>query len=214
MTPLAIEQRPPINIPAARAICDAATGGPWVQGYVSGRCEKPGHEQRRHPNQRGADPCEYTCRIVTDTYHEQCCVSIIEPNITLIGWDDNGPVLDAKDAAFIAFARTALPDALDEISDLRAQLSQLAADNLALHCRISELSHAAGQAEGMRESLPFVKSEIEHRTVQAIAAWLANIKPNARTMRDFGVQNERVEQVAEMLAHELKTGAWKQGGGA
>ena len=91
------------------ALCEAATAGPWEQGMVSGQC----HLTHSHSR----DFCKYDYVLVADKHHVS-----IRPNVTLIGSDDNGPILSAPNAAFICSSRTLLPLALADIVTLRARL--------------------------------------------------------------------------------------------
>lgn len=79
------------------ARAEAATKGPWFKGSWAGRC----HLQHVH----GKGDCVYQF-----TKMDSCCVSsdAVE-NMELIGWDDNGQILSANDADFIAHARQDIP---------------------------------------------------------------------------------------------------------
>lgn len=102
-----------------RELAEGATPGPWKQGMVSGRCRKPSHGKSHHPGPLGKDPCVYAYTISNADDYECRHVSI-EPNITLIGSDESGPVLSESNAAFIAAVNPQTVIALlDEIERLR-----------------------------------------------------------------------------------------------
>lgn len=96
------------RIAEARARCEAATDGPWV--YVEDE------DSIKGPTESGAHIASMP------TVDDFPCL------------DDEGPNHDAAAAEiaanndFIAVARTALPEALDEIERLRAQVANLHAD--------------------------------------------------------------------------------------
>lgn len=71
-----------------------ASPGPWRQGKVAGQC------MLKHQH-TGAFHCTYTYRIETKSDGALRCIAI-EPNITLVSYDDNGPVLSESNAAHIA----------------------------------------------------------------------------------------------------------------
>jgi hypothetical protein len=80
-----------------REVCDKATAGPWKHVYVPGR---------RTPGWPG-EPGNH--RLVPNG-HMWAPIDAHDP--------------DSEDAAFIAVARTALPEALDEIERLRTALER------------------------------------------------------------------------------------------
>lgn len=86
----------PIDIAEARRICDAATPAPWP---VTVWIETDGSEWR-----------------ATGPGHDSESSAAAEPGCT----DEQAA---QRDAAFIAYARTALPAALDEIEVLRVKLA-------------------------------------------------------------------------------------------
>lgn len=110
-----------------RALAEAATQGPWRQGMVSGRCHKPSHSKGAHSGPRGTDPCVYDYKIVCDDELTECYVAV-EPNVTLIASDDNGPILSRENAAFIAAANpAAVLSLLDDLARIR-RLAEEACD--------------------------------------------------------------------------------------
>ncbi len=103
------------------ALAQAATPGPWLQGMWSGRCERPDHSVP-HP---GAPECTYTQYL--RTYPQALRYVSVAPNVTLIGGSDEGPWLDAPNAAFIAASREAVPALVAEVRRLRVELAILEA---------------------------------------------------------------------------------------
>jgi len=87
--------QPPLDVPAIRAICEAATPGPW------------------RANAENAYPW------VSGPYDDN-----IDGDCTIVEWNETGSGAHA-DASFIAAARTALPAALDEIQRLRELLGEI-----------------------------------------------------------------------------------------
>lgn len=116
-----------LDLAKLRALAEAATQGPWRQGMVSGRCHKPSHSKGAHSGPRGTDPCVYDYKIVCDDELTECYVAV-EPNVTLIASDDNGPILSRENAAFIAAANpAAVLSLLDELARIR-RLAEEACD--------------------------------------------------------------------------------------
>lgn len=105
-----------------RSLAEKATPGPWRQGMVNGQCRKPSHAKGGHPGPRGNDPCVYSYVIQCEDEYDRRFVSI-EPNVTLIGSDDYGPMLSEANAAFIAAANPqTVVGLLDENDDLHREL--------------------------------------------------------------------------------------------
>lgn len=104
------------DIDALLALAEKATPGPWIQGMVNGRC------RIKHEHGRGS--CSYDYTISTDDEYERHFVSIA-PNVTLIGSDDNGPILSKSNAAFIAAASPDVVIALcKRVRDLESALAE------------------------------------------------------------------------------------------
>jgi hypothetical protein len=82
-----------------------------------------------------------------------------------------------------------------------------------LHADLTAMRHRAERAEAelAEARKPRTLTDDEQRAVaERIAAWLDDLHPSAWKMRDFGVQNERVEAVAKMLAADIRAGAWRK----
>lgn len=105
---------------AIKARADAATPGPWRQGYASLSCAKQ-HETARHP---GPPECVYGVVKWIDNPH---CVSA-EDGTELCGPDDYGNTPRDADCAFIAHARTDVPALGAEVERLREALGFYAND--------------------------------------------------------------------------------------
>jgi hypothetical protein len=78
---------------------------------------------------------------------------------------------------------------------------------------LTAMRHRAERAEAelAEARKPRTLTDDEQRAVaERIAAWLDDLHPSAWKMRDFGVQNERVEAVAKMLAADIRAGAWRK----
>lgn len=101
-----------------REVCDKATAGPWKHVYVPGR---------RTPGWPG-EPGEH--RLVPNG-HMWAPIDAHDP--------------DSEDAAFIAMARTALPEALDEIDSLRAGQQNDDRDHRRLTAEIERLREVLGR---------------------------------------------------------------------
>ncbi len=67
-----------------------ATPGPWIKGSWHGQCHID------HPHGRGACKYDYTLE------KEYDCVSLLEENVELIGYDDYETVLKTNNAEYIA----------------------------------------------------------------------------------------------------------------
>lgn len=74
-----------------KELAKAATPGPWLKGSWGGRC--------RMDHAHSRETCDYNFKLDESV----SCVSL-EGNRTLIGWDENGPVLSSRNASFIAAA--------------------------------------------------------------------------------------------------------------
>jgi len=74
---------------AAKVAAEKATPGPWLKGGWTGQC----FMNHLH----GRDVCSYEYKLNTTSSEVS-----IEPNITLIGYNDHGPVLSDKNATHIA----------------------------------------------------------------------------------------------------------------
>jgi hypothetical protein len=143
-----------MNLPDLEKLLESATARPWRQGMVSGRCEKPAHGKNGHPGPRGDDPCEYTYRIVADDAYARSQIAV-EPNITLIGTDDNGPVLQEKNAALIVAAVNALPEL---IAIARAAMKHV--DLTRENCHPNQMLHSKSWNEsGLAEAIDAARKE-------------------------------------------------------
>lgn len=93
---------------------NAASPGPWFQGYWSGKCGLY-HGQPAHP---GPPACVYTYHLVEGDDYFDRYVSGPEP-VTIVGAGENGPMISRQDAEFIANARQDIPRLLAEIARLK-----------------------------------------------------------------------------------------------
>ena len=113
------EVPPALDLDVIEARAAAATEGPWVKGLWVGRCEKP----HKHGNPTLTnDPCVYTYHLRDDS-----SVSYATPPRAIILEGAIGEQLTAADAAFIAHARSDVPDLIAEVRRLRAELLRRAA---------------------------------------------------------------------------------------
>jgi hypothetical protein len=87
-----------------REVCDKATAGPWKAMRCGGTSDYDGRAYS--VNHESAVDCYDSYVFKSDAY------------------DECSHIVDEEDAAFIALARTALPEALDEIERLRTALLQ------------------------------------------------------------------------------------------
>lgn len=167
----------PADLQRLRSLALKATPGHRVQGMVSGRC----HVKHAH----GLGQCSYEYTIATDDDYARRFVSI-EPNVTLIGSDDNGPILGEADAAFIAALSPDVVIALlDQLEVLRAmtpgwssgerdrtmlEIARLQADRDRLAAEVAALRRAAMP---MLASIAFVNDETDAGELRmAVAAYL------------------------------------------
>lgn len=73
-----------------------ATQGEWINGSWSGQC----HLKHEH---KGHGFCKYNYTLHSNNRYSKSQV-VIEPNITLIGTDEYGPILNQENAVFITTA--------------------------------------------------------------------------------------------------------------
>jgi hypothetical protein len=106
----------PDRIKHLRALADDATPGPWLNGTWRGHCNVPDHVVGHHGE---TSPCVYDFEMLPRPGY----VVTSEPNTYIVSSDDYGQVLSDQNAAFIAAARTALPEALDALERVREACS-------------------------------------------------------------------------------------------
>ena len=94
---------------------EKATTGPWSVGSVSGQC----YMDHAHGRAR----CDYQ---YTVSGAQGVAFNGTDRPVTLVGWDDRGPILSAGDSAFIAAARTDVPALVAEVRRLRALIDPCA----------------------------------------------------------------------------------------
>lgn len=91
------------------------TPGEWLNGDWGGRCFM------NHSHQRNSCDYKYTLN------KESPCISLA-PNITLIGYDEYGPVLNKNNAEFIVACANALPQLIKVIRIQNKALKLYACD--------------------------------------------------------------------------------------
>lgn len=118
-------QQNKIDLEESRRICDAATPGPW-RWNVNVRCKDIGLES---PESVVMDFVRYGMDGAAPSFalngvleRADRMAKSLPGKEHHVGFDD---YIDHPDAAFIAYARTALPQALDEIERLRAERDYL-----------------------------------------------------------------------------------------
>lgn len=100
------------ELQAIKARAEAATPGPWRQGYASMSCTKDHGGLGHHP---GPPQCVYDKL----TWHESNeCVSAANGD-EICGPDDYGNAPRENDCTFIAHARTDVPALVAEVERLR-----------------------------------------------------------------------------------------------
>lgn len=107
-----------IDWPALLALEGQATAGPWGVGVLWGSCEL---HTWPHP---GPPACQYTWRVDAESEWERR--QVVAGMTTLIGTDDDGPILSAPDAAFIAASRQAVPALVALVRGLAGALDDAA----------------------------------------------------------------------------------------
>lgn len=132
-----------------RALCEKATPGPWV--VVRGDCASVYKEHARGVASGAAEVLGgfIQCDVVRSTARDEC-------------WDP----MSVADAEFITVARTALPEALDEIERLIACIKRLA-------MFVTETSPARVAPNGtVYEFKPPSPEEVRADERERIADWL------------------------------------------
>ena len=97
-----------------RALAAAATPGPWRRGVWRGQCHVEDHVPMYHGT---TSPCVYDFTFDADVSNQ-----IAPPKGNHFLFDERG--LNEQDAAFIAASRTAIPELLDEIQELREEVER------------------------------------------------------------------------------------------
>lgn len=101
---------------------------------------------------------------------------------------------------------------LDERDQLLAEVQRLTKERdeyRAEAVRQADRANAAEAGAKQWEAIGDASTSVRNDTAERIAMWLNAYRPSAITLRDFGVQNERVEDVAKMLAADIRAGRWK-----
>jgi hypothetical protein len=150
----------------AKARCDAATPGPWGWTPGSGDAED-------------ADEC--------------ACVQSTDGSMEIEAGDKEPSFSGDADAAFIAYARTDLPDALAEIERGWAEIERLRAELAARPAPAAEASLEA-RAEDARDAYFADLNEHQSREEQPRSAWLAVVRAV-----DASRPSPTREQVADAL---------------
>jgi len=121
------------------ALLEKATPGPWIKGDWRGQC----HIKHAHS---GPPECKYDYTIDTKGDSGRCLsIGGPEDHVTLVGWNEWGPVLSAEDTALIAALRNAAPSliaAAREGERMREALEEVRAACI-LPPQVNELVEAA-----------------------------------------------------------------------
>lgn len=102
------------ELQAIKARAEAATPGPWRQGFASMSCVRP-HETASHP---GPPECVYDVMKWIDSNDHVSAANGDE----ICGPDDYGNHPRENDCAFIAHARTDVPALVAEVERLREMI--------------------------------------------------------------------------------------------
>lgn len=112
----------PTELEAGLKLCEAATPGPWAVGERVLPISPIGNDE--FP---GGLPTTYEIVIVTERVHPQLRSQVVITPLCTSPYfvPERFVSIEPADAAFIAAARTLLPQALQELKELRKRLTKL-----------------------------------------------------------------------------------------
>lgn len=191
--------------------------GEWIGGSgghrkYSGGCDSPGVWDigvgfvcDAHKNRNGGDDDAVTLETALD--QEQVANENLRQQLTTVR---NGLNYGEKVCAELVSERDTLRDHLRLAEEMIELLGHLNEANVRLEKARDAAAAERDHYRSIAEAGVYVTSAtIEARVVEGVAAWLGAWAPNYMLERDFGVQNEQVGKVAEMLASQIREGAWK-----
>jgi hypothetical protein len=140
----------PERIAELRALAEAATPGPWAY-FDTGDKGGPGWVLGTIYDTREKDMVWHTGRVEPDIYNEETTEFVQVADIMdRIAHDSDDGHARIQDAAFIAAARTALPEALDSIEALWEMVERAEDVTVRIDAKLSEANRAIERVRALQ----------------------------------------------------------------
>lgn len=128
---------PEVDLAEIEKRAAAATAGPWVEGYVTGRCSLA--------HQHGFGDCQFVYRIETDRqYGVRGKIASVALTRDVLSTTEEYGLPAAADIAFMAAARTDVPVLVAEVHRLRAQVGALERGQVVAIAALAEANRELG----------------------------------------------------------------------